>query len=262
MPTIDTTKPQESDTSTSYAPLETDAYLMKITSAQIAPSMYEDDRGQKPLEVTVVFELLDELTHPDAGMKYKDRQFWRMKYFYGDLRSGGPSKFKAFIDGLLAEGKISNEVYIAGETDDPKQGDLIGIQRRVMIEKYTITQGKNAGQLGNKVLAVTAPKSNGHQPVPTFTKPAPVSLDDIEEAERKTRLKYLEDIYTSIDDPSWTAEQLAETALDFSGFLQHPDWAAKKYSTRNAVQLRGDVKAMWGMIQRAELARDPNATVF
>jgi hypothetical protein len=271
MPTIDTTKQQETDTTTTYAPLETDAYLMKITSAQIAPSMYENDRGEKPEEVTIVFELLEEVTHPDPNMKYKDRQYWRMKNFYGDLRSGGPSKLKAFIDGLIAEGKINSEVFIAGETDDPAVGDLIGIQRRVMIEKYTIGQGTNAGKPGNKVLAVTAPKNTGTpfavnsktiDSPQRFTKPAAVNLDDIEVAERKQRLEYLEGIYTSIDGDEWTQDQLAEAAADFAPLTENDQWVSKKFSARNASMLRNDIKAMWGIIERLEIARNPEKALF
>jgi hypothetical protein len=267
--------PQETTSSSEdRVPLETGQYVMEIVMAQIAKSKWPDKRKVKNPQTGEIEEieefndkanigwgLVGPLTPEQEALSYQvgQRVYETMPPWYG-IGARGDSKFKVRIDTFKAQKLIDpNNIFIAGETDDPQKGDLIGIKQLVMVEKYRKTMGDNKGDWGNKILAVVA--LNSHTTTPTFA-PKPVNLDDIEAAERKTRLEYLEQIYSGIDDPSWTTEQLVETAGDFANFLQHPDWITKKYSTRNAVQLRGDIKTMWGMIERHELATNPDKMPF
>lgn len=184
MPTFDTTQPTE--TTSEWTPLETGTYPMRIAEAQIAKSKFADDRGDFRDELTLVWEL----TKPhrpewtEAGYSEGQRVFQRMAPFYGSTKAGIDSRFKQFIDRLLKVGLIKSNFWIAGEGDAPNQGDLVGITMNVMVEQYIKTQGANAGQPGNKVLATALidGKPQPQTPAPPIaerTKPNLADADDI-----------------------------------------------------------------------------------
>lgn len=155
-------QPQQRDGDSEWTPLATGQYLMKIAEAKIAPSPFENDDGEKPDELTIVWQLADwNEEYAEAGYQSGQKVFQRFNPWYGESRKG-PSKFKQFIDPLIQEGLIPPEFEVAQDDLPANQGDLIGLTRRVMVEHYTKSMGVNKGQPGNRVLAVTSlPRAKG-----------------------------------------------------------------------------------------------------
>lgn len=137
MPILDRSKPQESDAK-EFELLETDVYEMTIDTCTYEQSSFPDDKtGELPWQYVIVW--LDPET---------DAKVWqRFNPFYGNTRSGAPSKWKEFIDSLADQDMLPDGEFEPETT-------LPGLKQRVSVQKYVKTQGKNAGQEGNKVTAV------------------------------------------------------------------------------------------------------------
>lgn len=157
--TFDVTQPQTPSNEKEWTPLQTGQYLMRIAAAKIEPSPFANEDGEFPERLTVRWTLAEWTQEfDDAGYQEAQAVFQQFNPWYGDTRKG-PSKFKTFIDPLITEGLIPAQFEIAeGDTPDV-EGDLIGITRSVMVENYAKTMGPNKGQPGNRVLAVTAPRT-------------------------------------------------------------------------------------------------------
>jgi hypothetical protein len=176
---FDVTKPAESGSETEWIALPSNIYHMKCVGAKIAPSMYADEKtGEHREELTLVWECIDPLKHPESPSKeYKSRVYQRMAPFYGET-ARGPSKFKMYIDQLWSEKLIRQEFEVVeGETAD-NQGDLVGIERRVMVSNYPLTMGPNKGKPANKVLEILpldpdTPLANAERPVASRPAPEP-----------------------------------------------------------------------------------------
>jgi hypothetical protein len=140
-----------------FVVLPSDVYRMKILKATVEENRFADPEkdGTKPLQLVLTWEMTaisDEQREAmeEAGEDWNTAQVWqRMSLFYGDVRAGGPSKCKAFIDGLREQG------YLEGfDPDDFDLDTLAGIEQRVNVERYIKGQGENAGKPGNKVVSV------------------------------------------------------------------------------------------------------------
>lgn len=168
MARFDVTQPQQRDGDNEWTPLATGQYLMQVAAAKIAPSPFAEKQqdfatGAEidvfPDRLSITWKLCEwNEEFADAGYQSGQKVFQQFTPWYGESKKG-PSKFKQFIDPLITEGLIPAQFEIAeGETPET-EGDLVGITRRVMVENYLKTMGTNKGQPGNRVLAVTAPKT-------------------------------------------------------------------------------------------------------
>jgi hypothetical protein len=279
--TFDTTKPQTRDNDGGWTPLATGTYVMEIESAQVAPSPFEDDNGEHQEELTLTWKLAEWLPEYEAaGYEPGQKVFQRMRTWYGTGKRGD-SKLKTFIDPLVAEGLIPAAFNVAGPDDEPNQGDLVGIRRRVMVENYAKTMGANKGQPGNRVLAVAPLQATrtvpGPAPVVTTSRtpapaapprpaprPTPSAIDpDAEDdlpLEGPTTIDDLQGVFEVVD--ALDVETLREQAPKFAPFTANSFWTKKDFSDRNEVQLRNDIKAMWTTILRKQAPVDANATLF
>jgi len=174
----DTTAPLPE--STTYEVLPTDIYTMKITEAALEEDKFAEPQrdGTKPMKLVLTWEI-HKLTpeQEEAGIRAGEKVWHRLNPFYGLVKAGGPSKFKAFADSLIEQGLIP-----------PKfgPGDLVGVIQRVSIEEYIKTMGQNAGSPGNRVTSVAsltrARRSVPTQPVPS--RPVtPMTETEVVEAE-------------------------------------------------------------------------------
>ena len=130
--------------------LESDTYRMQIKRATIELDTYAEPRkdGSQPEKLVLCWEVTAASDEQDESVI--GASVWqRMAPYYGDVREGGPSRFKEFIDSLVAQGLIELDIE-AGL--DPE--DLVGIEQRVTVEKRVKTMGANKGQYGNRVAAV------------------------------------------------------------------------------------------------------------
>jgi hypothetical protein len=170
MATVDTTKPQESQAQ-QYDVLPTDVYVMKIADAKREEDTFNSNKdGSHPIKLVITWEV-DRLTEEqdESEVAVGTRVYQRMAPWYGITKDGAPSKYKAFVDGLLQQGLIE-PVF-----DD--EADLVGLVQRVSIEQYTKTMGANAGQPGNRVVSVMPLKRGKKAPTPP-RQPAAAVLDD------------------------------------------------------------------------------------
>lgn len=237
MPTFDLTKPEESEGG-EWTPLATGEYVMKIAEAQVAKNPFPNDDGEFDDQLKITWELAE--WNPDyeaAGYQQRQKVFWQMRPWYGSGKRGD-SKFKAFIDDLKRQELIKNinDMYIAGEKEAPNQGDLIGITQRVMVEYYVKTMGKNAGQPGNRVLAVAPPRKSSPTPATSQTN-------------GDTESDYHAQLYDQFKAGDFD-DNLAELAGEFAAATDNPMWTRKKFGERNPEQLKMDIMSMWAYIQR------------
>lgn len=130
--------------------LDTDVYRMKIASATLEEDQFAEPNadGARPVKLVLRWEVTE--ASDDQDSEVEGCAVWqRLNPYYGTVREGGPSKFKAFIDALREQGLLDAFDPSAFDTDD-----LEGIEQRVSIEKYLKTMGANAGKPGNKVVGV------------------------------------------------------------------------------------------------------------
>lgn len=130
--------------------LETDVYRMKIARASIEQDQYADPLpdGTHPDRLVLCWETTEPIGDQDESVV--GLSVWqRLNPYYGPIRDGGVSKFKAFIDGLRAQGHLQDFDPHSFDTDS-----LLGIEQRVSVEQYIKSQGPNVGKPGNKITGV------------------------------------------------------------------------------------------------------------
>lgn len=154
--------------------LETDVYRMKIADAKLEEDQFADATadGHRPIKIVIRWEVTEAGEDQDEGC-VGNAVWQRFNPYYGDVRDGGPSKFKAFIDGLREQGLLPGF--------DPSAFDtalLVGVEQRVSVENYVKTMGKNAGQNGNKVLMVMPLKRAKKKAAPVAP-PASMEEEDL-----------------------------------------------------------------------------------
>lgn len=155
-----------SSTTTDRPILPTDMYRMKCIEAEIKDNTFEKPNkdGTQPQKLSTVWEittLTEEQAEAaeEAGETWVGVRMWKdFAPYYGDVKDGGPSKLKEFIDSLGAQGHL--------EGFDPDSFDLeklVGIEQKVSVLNYTKTMGPNTGSQGNKIVGFAAlkPKKNG-----------------------------------------------------------------------------------------------------
>jgi hypothetical protein len=176
MPVINT-QSRQGGGSGDFKLLETDVYRCKIVSATIEEDQYAEplNDGTKPLRLVLRWEV-SEVSEEQDEEAVGCAVWQRLNPWYGTTRDGGPSRFKAFIDGLREQNMLS--VF------DPNAFDidaLVGIEQRVNVEKYAKTMGPNAGKPGNKVVAVMPLRRPKKEAKPTKNVPVAVSATVEEE---------------------------------------------------------------------------------
>jgi hypothetical protein len=133
--------------------LPTDNYRMKIVEAKLEEDNYGkvNKDGTKEEKFVVVWEM-SVLTEDQQEAEAEAEEDWstvriwsRFAPYYGDVRAGGPSKLKEFIDGLREQGLLPNF-----DPDSLEPESLVGIEQRVSVVRYIKTMGPSAGQPGNK----------------------------------------------------------------------------------------------------------------
>lgn len=134
--------------------IPTDMYRMKCVEAEIKDNTFEKPNkdGSQPQKLSTVWEITT-LTEEqadaaaDASEVWLGVRIWKdFTPYYGDVKDGGPSKLKEFIDSLRAQG------YLEGF--DPDNFDLealVGVEQKVSVLNYTKTMGPNTGNPGNKI---------------------------------------------------------------------------------------------------------------
>lgn len=181
MTTLDLTKRTGGGNGTGEARpiLPTDTYRMKCLESKMEDDTFAKPNadGSMPQKVALTFEvsiLTDEQQElaEERDEDWSTVRIWhRFNPYYGDVRAGGPSKFKEFLDNLVSWGLIP---ALNLEAFDP--GVMQGIELRCSVLQYTKTMGENAGKPGNKI-AGFAPVKAGKK-----TKNAPQAVEDVRPA--------------------------------------------------------------------------------
>lgn len=135
--------------------LPTDVYRMKIAWADIEEDRFAEPNkdGTKPEKLVMRWEVSaltpEQQEQDDADDLLKGKVWQRINPYYGPVKDGGVSKFKAFIDSLVEQGFLEDFDPTEFDTED-----LVELEQRVSVEHYIKGQGPNAGQPGNKVVSV------------------------------------------------------------------------------------------------------------
>jgi hypothetical protein len=148
-----------------YALLETDVYLMEVKAATIEEDKFDLEKdGTGKLKLVLRWEVYEATAEQDE--ECVGLAVWqRLNPVYMTVKGGGDSKFKAFVDGLQAQGLLP-DIDLA----DFDSEVLVGIKQRATVEKYKKTMGANAGQPGNKItglMPVRRAKTGKAKNVPT-----------------------------------------------------------------------------------------------
>ena len=152
--------------------LPTDSYRMKCLESKLEDDTFATPNkdGSLPKKIALTFEVTtlteeQQEAASEADEEWDTVRIWhRFNPYYGDVRAGGPSKFKEFLDNLVSWGLITLDL----ESFDP--GCLAGIELKCSVIAYTKTMGVNAGQLGNKIVGfapVRASKKGRNVPQPS-----------------------------------------------------------------------------------------------
>lgn len=184
MTTMDLTKRTGgAGTGEARAVLPTDTYRMRCLEAKLEDDTFAKPGpdGALPQKIALTFEMaiLTDEQHEIAeerGEEWDKVRIWhRFNPYYGDVRAGGPSKFKEFLDNLVAWGLLPN---LNLEAFDPSVFE--GIELKCSVIEYTKTMGENAGKPGNKITgfaAVRTPKKGKNAPQPVEAAPVATEME-------------------------------------------------------------------------------------
>lgn len=147
--------------------LPADNYRMRIVDAVMRENKLEKPYadGSYPLNISLTWEVtaLTEEQHDVAeerGEEWIGVRVWQdLNPYYGDVKDGGPSKFKAFVDKIRGAGHLP-----AFDPKDFDIGELIGIEMKCLLKEHIRTMGANVGKPINKVVdvsALRAPRGQG-----------------------------------------------------------------------------------------------------
>lgn len=174
MTTMNLTQRSGSGGGTSQAQviLPTDTYRMKCLESKLEDDQFAKPNpdGSLPQKIVLTFEMTT-LTDEQQEIAEERDEDWstvriwhRFNPYYGDVRAGGPSKFKEFLDNLVTWGCIP---ALNLEAFDPSV--IQGVELRCSVVQYTKTMGENAGKPGNKITgfaSVRASRKSKNTPVP------------------------------------------------------------------------------------------------
>ena len=169
MTTYDAT--ESNSTGTQYELLETGIYRMKIVKSTIEENRLDEPRpdGTYSLQHVVTWEVSGLIGDQDDESIIGTQVWQRINFWYGDTKNGPPSKLKAWVDKIRAQGLVEE---FNPSAYDPEL--FIGVEQRVNVQQYIKTMGKNAGQPGNKVIDVLPLKPVKKAPQAAATPPAGV----------------------------------------------------------------------------------------
>lgn len=156
-----------------FSLLETDVYRMKIARASIEADQFAEARkdGTQPEKLVLCWEVTE--ASPEQDDSVVGLSVWqRINPYYGTVREGGVSKFKAFLDSLEDQGLLTIDLENF-DTDS-----LIGVEQRISVEKYIKTMGANAGQPGNRVATILPLRRRKAPAKAAPTKNVAVAVDD------------------------------------------------------------------------------------
>lgn len=163
--------------------LETDVYRMQIKRAVIEEDQFAEALadGKRPEKLVLTWEVSSVTEEQDEGCV--GLAVWqRFNPYYGPVRDGGVSKFKAFIDSLREQGFLPDFDANMFDTDS-----LIGIEQRVSVEKYIKEMGVNKGSPGNRIASILPLKRKAQAAKPATAAPAkrnvPVAVEGGEDDE-------------------------------------------------------------------------------
>lgn len=123
-------------------------FIMEISNAEVCENTLAqvNKDGSLPLQLVIDWVLAE--SRPDVDDTCVVRQY--IPFYYGMRKAGGPTQLKELLDRLAAQNAF---VFNPSEFDPM---DLVGIKQSVLVSQYTKRMGKNAGQLGHKVISVYA----------------------------------------------------------------------------------------------------------
>jgi hypothetical protein len=158
--------------------LPTDTYRMKCIESKMEDDTFAkvNADGTFPQKIALTFEvtvLTDEQQEAaeEAGEEWGEVRVWhRFNPYYGDVRAGGPSKFKEFLDNLVAWGLIGSLNLDAFEVES-----LAGIELRCSVLNYKKTMGENVGKPGNKITGFAPVRTKGGKAARNVPQPVDVS---------------------------------------------------------------------------------------
>jgi hypothetical protein len=172
MTTMDLTQRTGGSSSSQDRPvLPTDSYRMRIMDAKLEDDTFAkpNNDGSLPQKFVLTFEMTtlteeQQEAASDTDQDWSEVRIWhRFNPFYGLVREGGPSKFKEFLDNLIAWQLVMVDLRAFDITS------LVGIELKCSVVQYTKTMGANKGQPGNKI--------TGFAPIKAKRKNAPQAAD-------------------------------------------------------------------------------------
>lgn len=178
MTTMDLTQRSGSASSSQDRPvLPTDSYRMRIMDAKLEDDTFAkpNNDGSLPQKFVLTFEMTtlteeQQEAAADADQDWSEVRIWhRFNPFYGLVREGGPSKFKEFLDNLIAWNLIAVDLRAFDITS------LVGIELKCSVVQYTKTMGANKGQPGNKITGFAPIRAKGAKAPRNTPQPASVA---------------------------------------------------------------------------------------
>jgi hypothetical protein len=172
MSTLDLTKRTGGGTGNGEARviLPSDSYRMKCLESKLEDDTFAKPNpdGSFPQKIALTFEMA-QLTDEQQEIAEERDEDWttvriwhRFNPFYGDVRAGGPSKFKEFLDNLVSWGCIP---ALNLEAFDPSI--IQGVELKCSVVQYTKTMGENAGKPGNKITGFASVRNGRKKNTPT-----------------------------------------------------------------------------------------------
>lgn len=169
-----------------YVVLPNDSYRMKVIESRLEDDTFSKPNrdGSLPQKIALTFEITTLTDEQEDAANEREEEWdtvkiWhRFNPFYGDVRAGGPSKFKEFLDNLVEWGLLNLNL----EAFDP--ASLEGLELKCSVIKYTKTMGVNVGQPGNKITGFAPVRVKGAK-APKNT-PQPVKVSDVAPAASAT----------------------------------------------------------------------------
>lgn len=168
MTTVDLTRSTGGGSAGGERPvLPADNYRMKIIDVAWRENTLEKPLadGTYPLNLSITWEVSG-LTEDqqdameEAGEEWMGVRVWQdHNPWYGDVKAGGPSKFKAFLNKLVDAGHLPGF-----NPNDFDTGQLLNIEMKCLLKVHIRTMGANVGKPINKVVDISplrSPKGKG-----------------------------------------------------------------------------------------------------
>ena len=178
MTTMDLTKPAPRSNSDQDRPvLPTDSYRMRIMDAKLEDDTFAkpNSDGSMPQKFVLTFEMTtlteeQQEAAADLDQDWSEVRIWhRFNPYYGPVREGGPSKFKEFLDNLIAWNLVRVDLTAFDITS------LVGIELKCAVINYKKTMGANKDKPGNKITGFAPIRAKGAKAPRNVPQPASVA---------------------------------------------------------------------------------------